>query len=311
MYITQTRAAEIARVHVTTIQRRIKDGSLRLYAVGQKRLLNDQEVIAAFSAAGDIVKPGPCRIIAVCNQKGGVGKTTTCANLAATLANQGLRVLVVDDDPQGNLTHSLGADPDKLDRSLYSVLVEKLPIQSAIINPVMSIKELALVGSNLELAGAELTLVNAVARESLLRNAIAPILDDYDYIFIDSPPALGILTLNALTAATEVIIPVDMGVFSLRGVSKLLDTIAEVKKINPGLHSVRPLANLVTTTNLSSDVIGSIQASFPSALFATRVRRSVRVGEAQAVHMPICVYKPNDPSSRDYVALAEEVKAGA
>jgi chromosome partitioning protein len=133
----------------------------------------------------------------------------------------------------------------------------------------------------------------------------------FNYVFIDCPPALGLLTLNALTAATEVIMPVEMGVFSLRGVAKLMDTIAEVRSINPGLTRIRALSNRSDNTNLSTDVQAELKRSFGADLFQTRIRRSVRVGEAQAAHQPITVFRPTDPAAKDYMTLADEVRNGA
>jgi chromosome partitioning protein len=306
-------AADRVNVSKDTIRRRVRDGTLKEYREGTKLRVRDVDVDRLFAMVPhpDPVPTGPCRVIAVANQKGGVGKTSTCANLAAALSKKGLRVLAVDCDPQGNLTQAFGPDPDSLDKTLYSVLVERLPLDKAILSPVLDQPSLALVPANLELAAADLQLGNAVARESRLRQVLEPHLTLYDYVFIDCPPALGLLTLNALSAATEVIVPVEMGVFSLRGVAKLMDTITEVRSINPGLSRIRALSNRSDHTNLSTDVQAELKRSFGDDLFQTTIRRSVKVGEAQAAHLPITVYRPNDMAARDYMALAEEVQRGA
>src|SRR5262249_51708495 len=206
--------------------------------------------------------------------------TSTCANLAAALSVDAT-VLAVDCDPQGNLTQALGPNPDLLEITLYNVLVERAPLEKAILNPILNQPNLSLVGANLELAAADHQLAGVVAREMRLRQVLEPYLQNYDYIFLDCPPALGLLTLNALTAATEVIVPVDMGVFSLRGVAKLMDTISEVRGVNPGLRKVRALSNRSDHTNLSTDVQAELKRGFGDDLLTTTVRRSVKIGEAQ------------------------------
>lgn len=310
--ITMSQAATRANVSLDTIRRRIKDGTLNEYRQGVRPRVDTVELDRFFSPHSRIeAAPGICRVIAVANQKGGVGKTSTCANLATALSAGGARVLAVDCDPQGNLTQAFGPDPDSLDMSLYNVLIERQPLEKALLNPVLGLPGLSLVGANLELAAADLQLGNAVARESRLRQVLEPHLAFYDYVFIDCPPALGLLTLNALTAATEVIVPVEMGVFSLRGVSKLMDTISEVRSINPGLRRIRALSNRSDNTNLSLDVQAELKRSFGDDLFKTVIRRSVKVGEAQAAHLPITVYRPKDPAAKDYRDLAEEVKNAA
>ena len=314
-FITLSQAAARANVSLDTIRRRIKDGVLQEYRDGTRARVDDRELDRLFprilSAALPVLPKLACRVIAVANQKGGVGKTSTCANLATALSAGGARVLAVDCDPQGNLTQAFGPDPDALDMTLYNVLIERQPLEKALLNPVLGLPGLSLVGANLELAAADLQLGNAVARESRLRQVLEPHLSLYDYVFIDCPPALGLLTLNALTAATEVIVPVEMGVFSLRGVSKLMDTISEVRSINPGLRRIRALSNRSDNTNLSLDVQAELKRSFGDDLFQTVIRRSVKVGEAQAAHLPITVYRPKDPAAKDYRDLAEEVKNAA
>lgn len=312
MLLSYSEAAARASVSENTIRRRVQDGSLTVTRQGTRSRIRSTDLDRLFSphpSAEPI--PGPCRVVAVANQKGGVGKTSTCANLAAALSTQGLRVLAVDCDPQGNLTQALGPNPDALDFTLYNILIDRLPLEKALLNPVLGQPGLSLIGANLELAAADLQLGNLVARELRLRQVLEPYLPAFDFIFIDCPPALGLLTLNALSAATEVIVPVEMGVFSLRGVSKLMDTISEVRSVNPTLTRIRALSNRSDNTNLSSDVQAELRRSFGDDLFKTTIRRSVKVGEAQAAHLPITVYRPKDPAALDYKTLAEEVRHGA
>jgi chromosome partitioning protein len=322
--LSYSEAAARVGVSEMTIRRRVRDGSLPEVRQGARpkvRLTDLQRLYpevgggalaGARTAVGvkALAQQQPCRVIALANQKGGVGKTSTCANLAAALSSDSL-VLAIDCDPQGNLTQALGPNPDALDVTLYNVLVERLPLERAILNPILNQPNLSLVGANLELAAADHQLAGVVAREMRLRQVLEPYLGRYHYILIDCPPALGLLTLNALTAAAEVIVPVDMGVFSLRGVAKLMDTISEVRGVNPGLRRVHALSNRADNTNLSSDVRAELKRGFGEDLLATSIRRSVKVGEAQAARSPITVYRPKDPAALDYLALAEEVRRGA
>ena len=306
-------AADRAGVSEMTIRRRIEDGTLPLVQQGAKKRVRLSDVQQLYPDMMVTVTPPhkSCRVIALANQKGGVGKTSTCANLAAALSGAGERVLAVDCDPQGNLTQALGPDPDSLEITLYNVLVERQPLDAAILSPVLNQPNLSLIGANLELAAADHQLAGVVAREMRLRQVLEPYLTRYDYVLLDCPPALGLLTLNALTAAGEVIVPVDMGVFSLRGVAKLMDTISEVRGVNPGLRRVHALSNRADNTNLSSDVRAELERGFGDDLLVTSIRKSVRVGEAQAARSPITVYRPKDPAAQDYFALAEEVKNAA
>ena len=310
--LTYSEAAVRAGVSEQTIRRRVRDGSLQELRVGTRPRVRQMDLERLYPLlASDTRSPTqPCRIIALANQKGGVGKTSTCANLAAALSTESL-VLVIDCDPQGNLTQAFGPNPDTLEVTLYNVLVERYPLEGALQNPVLNQPNLSLVGANLELAAADHQLAGVVAREMRLRQVLEPHLERYDYILIDCPPALGLLTLNALSAATEVVVPVDMGVFSLRGVAKLMDTISEVRAVNPGMQRVRALSNRSDNTNLSTDVQAELKRGFGDDLFQTSIRRSVRVGEAQAARCPLTIFRPRDPAAQDYLALAEEIRNGA
>jgi chromosome partitioning protein len=246
------------------------------------------------------------RVIAVATQKGGVGKTTTALNLASILAEQ-YRVLAVDCDAQANLTDGFGVNPDSLERSLSDVLEGTCDVAQIACAPNASYPNLILLPANLDLAALDTRLSGSVGRELRLRRALAPLVDALDFIVIDCAPALGILTLNALAACTEVIVPVDVGVWSLKGINKLLLTIAEVRTINSDIGSVRAVLNRVDHTNLSTDVRGEVERAFGDDLFRTSIRRSVRVGEAQAANLPVALYRPNEPVVDDYRNLAAEV----
>jgi len=307
--LSYAEAAVRAQVSEKTLRRRVADGELPAVREGTRTRIRPIDLDRLYSPSP--VKnrsQNTCRVIAVANQKGGVGKTSTCANLAAALSDE-YQVLAVDCDPQGNLTQALGPNPDTLDISLYNVLVERTPIRRGILNPVLGHPGLSLIGANLELAGADPQLAGAVLRELRLRQTLEPVLQEYDFVILDCPPTLGLLTINALMAATEVIIPVEMGVFSLRGVAKLLDTVAEVRVANPGLHRVNALANRTDNTNLTTDVQAELQNTFGADLFRTMIRRSVKIGESQAARLPITLTNPKDRAAVDYAALANEVKA--
>ncbi|RME51451.1 MAG: ParA family protein [Caldilineae bacterium] len=246
-------------------------------------------------------------IFAFANQKGGVGKTTTAVNLGAYLAQAGRKVLVVDNDPQGNATTSLGVDPRTLHVSLYDVLIDGTPLAEAI--TLTDRLGLDLAPASVDLAGAEVEMAGLMARESLLRRALATVTDRYDYIFIDNPPSLSLLTVNGLTAADAgVIIPVQCEYLALEGLSLLLDTIRQVREVlNPRLH----IAGVVLTmfdarTNLSQQVVNEVRAYFPEQVFETIIPRNVRLSEAPSHGQTILSYAPNSAGGLAYNALAQE-----
>jgi chromosome partitioning protein len=247
------------------------------------------------------------RIFCFANQKGGVAKTTTVVNLAAFLAAAGRRVLVVDTDPQSNATTSLGINPRELSVSLYDVLVEQLPVQQAI--TLTDQLGLDLVPATTDLAGAELELARQMARERTLARALNPIADQYDYILIDEPPSLGLLTINGLTAATHgVVIPVQCEYLALEGLSLLLDTIQQVREV---LNDRLRIAGVVLTmydsrTNLGQQVVQEVRQHFPREVFQTIIPRNVRLSEAPSHGRTILNYAPTSPGALAYRALAQE-----
>jgi len=247
------------------------------------------------------------RIYCFANQKGGVAKTTTAVNLGAYLAAAGRRVLVVDTDPQGNATTSLGADPRALTVSLYNVLIEGAPIQQAL--TLTDRVGLDLVPSNTDLAGAEIELARIMAREQLLARALRPVLEQYDYILIDQPPSLGLLTINGLTATTHgVVIPVQCEYLALEGLSLLMKTIQQVREI---LNERLTIAGVVLTmydsrTNLGQQVVEEVQSYFPNEVFQTIIPRNVRLSEAPSYGQTILSYAPNSAGALAYQALAKE-----
>lgn len=248
------------------------------------------------------------RILAVANQKGGVGKTTTAVNLAACLAEAGRKVLLVDLDPQGNASQGVGVDKNALDHTIYDALVEQFPI-SQVILPTEH-ENLALAPSHRDLVGAEIELVNEGDREYRLRNALEPIREHYDYILLDCPPALGLLTLNGLTAATGVIIPLQCEYYALEGLSELLHTVILVRdNMNPNLNVRGVLLTMFQHTNLSRQVVEDVRSHLGGKVFETIIPRNVSLSEAPSYGMPIIYYDTRCAGSLAYRALAEEVDA--
>lgn len=245
------------------------------------------------------------KIIAIANQKGGVGKTTTSVNLTAILADMGQRVLAVDLDPQGNTTSGLGMTVE--DKSVYEAVMGRIGLKEAVQHT--DIPGLDLVGADIRLAGAELELVSVDKREFRLKTALAAVQKDYDFIFIDCPPSLSLLTLNALTAANRVLVPIQCEYYALEGVSSLMNTISRVKKtFNPRID----LEGVVLTmldgrTNLGLQVVAEVKKHFKKKTFATTIPRSIRLGEAPSHGEPIHVYDPRSAGAVAYRALAAEL----
>ncbi len=245
-------------------------------------------------------------IIAIANQKGGVGKTTTNVNLSACLAALGKKVLTIDIDPQGNTTSGLGIDKNKADKSIYDVIINGVPARDAIIHT--DYDNLDIIVSKIELAGAEIELVPMMARETILKKAIENINSDYDYIFIDCPPSLGLLTINALTASDKVIVPIQCEYYALEGLSQLINTISLVKKnLNPLLEIEGVVLTMFDArTNLSIQVVEDVKKHFRDKVYRSIIPRNVRLGEAPSHGMPITLYDPKCVGAVAYNELAEE-----
>lgn len=251
------------------------------------------------------------KILAVSNQKGGVGKTTTTANLGAALAEQGKRVLVIDLDPQGNLSTHVGIDIYNLDRSMYDVLASGGELHD-VVSPT-TMPRLFCAPSNIDLSGAEIEMVAAVGRETILKEALAQYdqkLDEpLDYVLIDCPPSLGLLSINALAAADEIIIPMQTEFFALQGMSKLMEVVELVRsRINPQLELGGIVAcRMDTRTRLSAEVLDDIAAHFPDLLFDTRIRQNVKLAESPSFGQTVLEYAPESRGADDYRALAAEM----
>jgi chromosome partitioning protein len=248
------------------------------------------------------------RVIAFANQKGGVAKTTSTLNLAVALSEKGLRVLVVDLDPQGNLTMSQGLNPDSIERSMFDVLVHRLPI-SEVIHEL----EIDLAVSSIDLAGAELALSSQIGRERALEKSLAPVKADYDYVLIDTPPSLGLLTINALVASHGVIVPVQCEYLSLRGLVQLENTLSMIREnLNPEVQIVGILPTMFDGRTLhSKEAVEILTENFGPLVFNTRIRKTVRYAEAPVKGSSILKYDPKGPAADAYRDLAKEVLNGA
>ena len=245
------------------------------------------------------------KIIAVTNQKGGVGKTTTAVNLSALLGSMGQRVLVIDLDPQGNTSSGLGMEAGE--KSIYEALLGRVPIAEAI-EPTPW-EGLSIAAGDIRLAGAELELVDLPQREFRLKTVLGAVRDQYDFLFIDCPPSLGLLTLNALTAADSVLIPIQCEYYALEGVSSLVSTVSRVKRsLNPALETEGILLTMLDgRTNLGLQVVEEVKKHFRQKVYSTTIPRSVRLGEAPSHGEPIHVYDPKSTGAQAYTHLALEV----
>ena len=247
------------------------------------------------------------RIIAVANQKGGVGKTTTSINLAACLAEKGKKVLAVDMDPQGNLTSGLGVDKDSVEKSIYELIIGEVDIKEVINKEVL--ENLDIIPTSIDLSAAEIELIGVDDKEYILRNAIDQVKDQYDFVIIDCPPSLSMLTINAMTTADSVIVPIQCEYYALEGLSQLIHTVELVKD---RLNSKLEIEGVVFTmydarTNLSLQVVENVKDNLQQNIYKTIIPRNIRLAEAPSYGLPINKYDPTSTGAESYMRLADEV----
>ena len=247
---------------------------------------------------------GPAKVIAFANQKGGVAKTTTALNLAVAFKESGHRVLCVDMDPQGNLTMSQGVDPDKVEKSMFDVLVHRLPMREVIVE-----REIDVAVASIDLAGAEIAMSTQIGRERALQKGIEGIQDDYDFVCIDTPPSLGLLTVNALTAANKVIVPVQCEYLSMRGLVQLQNTLQMIREnLNPGVEIEGILPTMLDSRTVhAKEAVEILEENFGELVFKSRIRKAIKFAEAPVRGSSVLKYDPTGKAASAYRDLAKEV----